>query len=490
MIDSNVNRFIIIFNEEGKPDIDNLIKNQTNVNLLEFAAELNEILGNKTHSLQQDGFHLATLEMIGIKIPKIPGITSEELEQFKKAFMQVHSQHKMTFTEAHYVLNFISKNLEELNSNCIFSGRKVVIKKLKNKDIKQSNIEDQHQFNIQKSLEKCRQTLFAFSFIVSKYKKHQGNNWNIFNIKCLNCEENSYFSDGEKNEIYEFVKDLSKNVIEKCEFIAEWQNDLYRKSLDYTLNYEHKPKEYEHLKIKITDLNTQYINFVDVIRSNKPHVDVVTHQQSLSINNGEQSKHENKIIPDRESHTNLQSIPLLNQHEVAVNNFFKNLDDITAKIKKFETKLVDIKTLMEKNKSVKNELYQNNFADIIEEKMEFLLKNWEKIFEGISEDKDMKEIKEIKEIFKNSGHQFVGCGIGTCELEEAINELDRCCEIHDKCYREYDAKWASQCGWTWFDRSPYTEAYSYECDESTGYITSCSTENSPCEKFLCECDKL
>nr|CAD2193346.1 unnamed protein product [Meloidogyne enterolobii] len=43
-----VNRFIIIFNEEGKPDIDNLIKNQTNVNLLEFAAELNEILGNKS----------------------------------------------------------------------------------------------------------------------------------------------------------------------------------------------------------------------------------------------------------------------------------------------------------------------------------------------------------------------------------------------------------------------------------------------------------
>jgi len=68
--------------------------------------------------------------------------------------------------------------------------------------------------------------------------------------------------------------------------------------------------------------------------------------------------------------------------------------------------------------------------------------------------------------------------------------IKRCCEIHDKCYREYDAKWASQCGWTWFDRSPYTEAYSYECDASTGYITSCSTENSPCEKFLCECDKL
>nr|CAD2181401.1 unnamed protein product [Meloidogyne enterolobii] len=296
-----------------------------------------------THSLQQDGFHLATLEMIGIKTPKIPGITSEELEQFKKAFMQVHSQHKMTFTEAHYVLNFISKNLEHLNSNYVYSGMKVEIEKLKNKDIKQSSIENQQQFKIQNSLEKCHQTLFAFSFIVSKYKKHQGNNWNIFKIKCSNCEEDSYFSDEEKNEIYEFVKDLSKNVIEKCKFIVEWQNNLYRKSLDYTLNYEHKPKEYEHLKIKITDLNTQYINFVDVIRSNKPHVDVVTHQQSLSINNGEQSKHENKIIPDRESHTNLQSIPLLNQHEVAVNDFFKNLDDITAKIKNLKQNLLILK---------------------------------------------------------------------------------------------------------------------------------------------------
>uniref|UniRef100_A0A914MGS8 Uncharacterized protein n=1 Tax=Meloidogyne incognita TaxID=6306 RepID=A0A914MGS8_MELIC len=82
------------------------------------------------HSLQQDGFHLATLEMIGIKSPKIPGITSEELEQFKKALMQVHSRHKMTFTEAHYVLNFISKNVEQLNSNYIYSAMEVEIEKV------------------------------------------------------------------------------------------------------------------------------------------------------------------------------------------------------------------------------------------------------------------------------------------------------------------------------------------------------------------------
>uniref|UniRef100_A0A914NDR7 Uncharacterized protein n=1 Tax=Meloidogyne incognita TaxID=6306 RepID=A0A914NDR7_MELIC len=233
---------------------------------------------------------------------------------------------------------------------------------------------------------------------------------------CSNCEENtSYFSDGEKNEIYEFVKDLSKNVIEKCKFIVEWQNDLYRKSLDYTLNYEHKPKEYENLKIKITDLNTQYISFVNVIPSNNPHVDA-THQQSSSINKGEQS---NKNIPDKESQTNPQSIPLLNQHEVAVNNLFKNLDDITAKTKKFETKLVEIKKYMEQNKSFKNELYQNNFADIIEEKMKFLLENWEKIFEDISGDKE--DVKEIKEIFKNSGHQFVGYCLSQRFLE-AFNE--------------------------------------------------------------------
>nr|CAD2181400.1 unnamed protein product [Meloidogyne enterolobii] len=53
--------------------------------------------------------------------------------------------------------------------------------------------------------------------------------------------------------------------------------------------------------------------------------------------------------------------------------------------------------------------------------MEFLLKNWEKIFEGISEDKDMKEIKEIKEIFKNSGHQFVGYCLSQ-RFIEAFNE--------------------------------------------------------------------
>jgi len=95
------------------------------------------------------------------------------------------------------------------------------------------------------------------------------------------------------------------------------------------------------------------------------------------------------------------------------------LDDITAKAKKFETKLVDIKTLMEKNKSVKKELYQNNFADIIEEKMEFLLKNWEKIFEDILEDKG--DFRVIKDIFKNSGHQFVGYCLSQRFLE-AFNE--------------------------------------------------------------------
>uniref|UniRef100_A0A1I8B505 Uncharacterized protein n=1 Tax=Meloidogyne hapla TaxID=6305 RepID=A0A1I8B505_MELHA len=40
-------RFIILFNEDGKPDIDILLKNQTNVDLIEYAAELNEILGRK-----------------------------------------------------------------------------------------------------------------------------------------------------------------------------------------------------------------------------------------------------------------------------------------------------------------------------------------------------------------------------------------------------------------------------------------------------------
>ncbi|CAK5091048.1 unnamed protein product [Meloidogyne enterolobii] len=185
--------------------------------------------------------------------------------------------------------------------------------------------------------------------------------------------------------------------------------------INLRLNYKHKPKEYENLKIKITELLTQYKNFVDVIPSNKPHVDV-SHQQSFSINNGKQF---NKIITDKESHTNPQSVPLLNQHEVAVNNFFENLDDITAKTKKFKAKLADIKKYMKKNKSVKNELYQNNFADIVEEKMKFLLKNWEKIFEDIFGDKD--DVKEIKDIFKNSGHQFVGYCLSQRFLE-AFNE--------------------------------------------------------------------
>ncbi|CAK5096889.1 unnamed protein product [Meloidogyne enterolobii] len=74
---------------------------------------------------------------------------------------------------------------------------------------------------------------------------------------------------------------------------------------------------------------------------------------------------------------------------------------------------------MGKNKSLKNELYQNNFADILEEKMKFLLQNWEKIFENILGDKE--DVKEIKNIFKNSGHQFVGYCLSQRFLE-AFNE--------------------------------------------------------------------
>uniref|UniRef100_A0A1I8B5R9 Uncharacterized protein n=1 Tax=Meloidogyne hapla TaxID=6305 RepID=A0A1I8B5R9_MELHA len=45
------------------------------------------LLSVLAHSLKPDGFHLATLEMIGIQNSKnMPGITSKQLEEFIETF--------------------------------------------------------------------------------------------------------------------------------------------------------------------------------------------------------------------------------------------------------------------------------------------------------------------------------------------------------------------------------------------------------------------
>ncbi|XP_048861236.1 phospholipase A2-like isoform X2 [Brienomyrus brachyistius] len=62
--------------------------------------------------------------------------------------------------------------------------------------------------------------------------------------------------------------------------------------------------------------------------------------------------------------------------------------------------------------------------------------------------------------------------------------LCRCCQTHDDCYSQ--AKRLGGC-LSILD-NPYTESYSYSCD-NTNKIITCTGKNNACEMFICECDK-
>ncbi|XP_041059002.1 phospholipase A2, minor isoenzyme-like [Carcharodon carcharias] len=91
----------------------------------------------------------------------------------------------------------------------------------------------------------------------------------------------------------------------------------------------------------------------------------------------------------------------------------------------------------------------------------------------------------IKCVVPNSHPAFdysdYGCYCGFGGAGTPVDELDRCCQVHDHCYG--GASKFKECR-PIYD-NPYSMSYRYSCSD---YIL-CSSDNSPCEAYICECDR-
>uniref|UniRef100_A0A914KK59 Uncharacterized protein n=1 Tax=Meloidogyne incognita TaxID=6306 RepID=A0A914KK59_MELIC len=366
--------------------------------------------------------------MIGLKnVNYVPGISPEQLKEFFIEYVKIHPLHKLTFNEANQVLQKFPDEIdhkkgkleivrseitkskgEEIRTsttNIVISSKEDLQKEKssskKGKISPKSPVGGKTKFQTinRNKLEKCHQIVFVLKYFVSKY------------IFCGICD----FNEDQKNEIYEFIRELNENLVPSCEFLRKWTSDLARDSVDLKINGVTKASS-DHLYLdKIsklyeiyTDLKKAILSDIihketlkKIIESGSPGASESYHKlhSSLHINSG-------RVSPTRQ-------LDKGNLEQQTKNSIFKNLNDIAKLAGSLEDEIAKIFEDLKKDKALNAKHENIVFSDIIAEKMEFLTQNFEETLKNMENDNtnndgsnDTNYSSMSKELVKDHANKF------------------------------------------------------------------------------------